>query len=344
MWQRWLPILLLALAALGPRSAYADGPRIHEVYRGQRLGSIAKRYNVSVEAIVHANRLDKPSMIRPGLRLVIPDRDDEDGSEAREYYDRHLADQGDSRKSPPSRRSAPVVHRVAKGQRLGSIARRYHVSVDAIANANNLKNRRLIRPGQLLVIPRPGADGDQVRQHLGRYLKTHKKRRYSPGKSYRKYSKPPWRRGYVTLIGYQDRWKGYVVGPKGNVLGAARRAVTRVFNGERLKYGIHRRLVHLLARVSDQFGGRPLHIVSGYRSTSFSQESRHKLGRAVDFFIPGVPNEALRDYLLTLSDVGVGYYPNSTFVHLDVREHKTYWVDTSGPGERPRYARIVRLD
>jgi len=35
--------------------------------------------------------------------------------------------------------------------------------------------------------------------------------------------------------------------------------------------------------------------------------------------------------------VGVGYYPNSTFVHLDVRSLPTYWVDYSKPGEPPRY-------
>ena len=44
----------------------------------------------------------------------------------------------------------------------------------------------------------------------------------------------------------------------------------------------------------------------------------------------------MRDYLRTLSDVGVGYYPNSSFVHLDVRDTNTYWVDYAGPGEAPR--------
>jgi hypothetical protein len=56
----------------------------------------------------------------------------------------------------------------------------------------------------------------------------------------------------------------------------------------------------------------------------------------------GVPNSALRDYLRTLRDVGVGYYPNSTFVHLDVRERSASWVDYAGPGESPRYRRATR--
>jgi len=76
--------------------------------------------------------------------------------------------------------------------------------------------------------------------------------------------------------------------------------------------------------------------VSGYRTRSFFMDSRHKLSCAVDFSIPGVDNVAIRDYLRTLSDVGVGYYPNSSFVHLDVRDTNSYWVDYAGPGEAPR--------
>src|SRR4029078_12850254 len=45
-------------------------------------------------------------------------------------------------------------------------------------------------------------------------------------------------------------------------------------------------------------------------------------------------------FCTTLSDTGCGYYPNSSFVHLDVRDpgagHVT-WIDASGPGESPRY-------
>jgi hypothetical protein len=45
----------------------------------------------------------------------------------------------------------------------------------------------------------------------------------------------------------------------------------------------------------------------------------------------------LRDYCRTLKNVGVGYYPNSTFVHLDVRTTPAFWIDYSKPGEPPRY-------
>jgi hypothetical protein len=62
------------------------------------------------------------------------------------------------------------------------------------------------------------------------------------------------------------------------------------------------------------------------------------VGHAIDFAVRGVPTEVVRDFCNTLKDVGVGYYPKSGFVHLDVRNANARWVDESGPGEPPRYA------
>lgn len=45
--------------------------------------------------------------------------------------------------------------------------------------------------------------------------------------------------------------------------------------------------------------------------------SYHTLGRAVDIRIEGIPLESLRDLAISLRAGGVGYYPRSSFVHLD---------------------------
>ena len=52
--------------------------------------------------------------------------------------------------------------------------------------------------------------------------------------------------------------------------------------------------------------------------------------------------EAVADAGLSgaLPDAGVGYYPNSVFVHLDTRDAQeggAFWTDYSGPGEAPWY-------
>jgi LysM repeat protein len=233
------------------------------------------------------------------------------------------------------KRGAARVHRVERGQVLGTIAKQYGVSVRQLCAANRIPTTGLIRVGQSLVIPvseeRSSAD------HAARLLP----RKPPPGASWAEYMKPAWRRGYVTLAGHGKRWSGYVIGPDEDVLPLAQQKVSRALASWRTGayIEIDERLIRLLAHVSDVFGGRTIRIVSGYRELSYARHSKHQLGRALDFSIPGVPNEVLRDFLRTLPDVGVGYYPNSTHVHLDVREKNGYWVDHSGPGQKPRYGR-----
>lgn len=81
-----------------------------------------------------------------------------------------------------------------------------------------------------------------------------------------------------------------------------------------------------------------VHVVSGYRPNATG--SYHASGKALDFRIEGVSNEKLVDFCKSLEDTGCGYYPNSSFIHMDVREGGTghvSWIDASGPGEPARY-------
>lgn len=80
--------------------------------------------------------------------------------------------------------------------------------------------------------------------------------------------------------------------------------------------------------------GRPnavIDIVCGYRTptsnnflrtrsanTGVAEHSQHMLSKAIDIRIPGVSTLALRNAALSLGMGGVGYYPISQFVHVDV--------------------------
>lgn len=78
--------------------------------------------------------------------------------------------------------------------------------------------------------------------------------------------------------------------------------------------------------------GRPeaeIDIICGYRtpwSNNFlrattvgvAQHSLHIQGEAIDIRMPGVSTARLRDVALTLHRGGVGFYPESRFVHVDV--------------------------
>jgi hypothetical protein len=101
---------------------------------------------------------------------------------------------------------------------------------------------------------------------------------------------------------------------------------------------IHQGLVTRLQGVVDRFHAQKITLVSGYRPTSLG--SFHQSARALDVHVEGVSNEALVDFCRSLPDTGCGYYPNSSFVHIDVRPAGTghvYWIDASGPGESARY-------
>ena len=60
--------------------------------------------------------------------------------------------------------SAERTHVVGDGHTLGKIAKRYHVSIEAICNANDIKRNESIKAGQKLVIPDAGdEDGSRAR-------------------------------------------------------------------------------------------------------------------------------------------------------------------------------------
>jgi hypothetical protein len=114
------------------------------------------------------------------------------------------------------------------------------------------------------------------------------------------------------------------------------RAVDAASDAQRLD----RRLIERLQLVADHFAkeGQKARIVvvSGYRPPKSG--SYHSAGRALDFRVEGVKDEALVSFCKTLTDTGCGYYPNGAFVHMDVRDRgagHVAWVDRSLRGERP---------
>jgi uncharacterized protein YcbK (DUF882 family) len=76
-------------------------------------------------------------------------------------------------------------------------------------------------------------------------------------------------------------------------------------------------------------------VISGYRSartnaalrhatTGVAENSLHIEGRAIDVRLTSAKTAALRDAALGLARGGVGYYPESNFVHLDTGRVRTW--------------------
>lgn len=121
-------------------------------------------------------------------------------------------------------------------------------------------------------------------------------------------------------------------------LATAREALAYRVDGS--THDIHPRLLSLVYAAVRHFRVPYVHVISGYRSGNPS--SRHGQGRAIDLVLPGVTDTRLAAWLRPQGFVGVGIYPTSGFVHLDVRARSYFWRDASGPSERNRERPILR--
>jgi uncharacterized protein YcbK (DUF882 family) len=92
-------------------------------------------------------------------------------------------------------------------------------------------------------------------------------------------------------------------------------------------------------------------VICGYRSpettealrdaalvTGVAENSLHMQSKAIDISIPGVSTVRLRNAALSLHMGGVGYYPSSHFVHVDVGPVRQWTF-----GVRYRQIRATRM-
>lgn len=135
----------LAYAGLGQGQVF-DRQRVywiqHRVARGETLGGIAHRYGSSIRDIQQANGISNPRLIRIGQTIKVPPRDRGGVVVAA---------------AAPSLQSTVLQHRIASGDTLGAIARRYGSSVSEIQRANGISDPRQIRVGQMIKVPAHGA-------------------------------------------------------------------------------------------------------------------------------------------------------------------------------------------
>ena len=113
-----------------------------------------------------------------------------------------------------------------------------------------------------------------------------------------------------------------------DALAQARRVLRDWRNNEEHVMDAH--LFDVLHAISDRVKAKgPFQILSGYRSKAtnamlhshseqVAQHSQHMLGKALDIVLPGVDLTHLRQAALSLKAGGVGFYPKSGFVHVDV--------------------------
>jgi uncharacterized protein YcbK (DUF882 family) len=107
------------------------------------------------------------------------------------------------------------------------------------------------------------------------------------------------------------------------------------------RHPVEPRLIDLVFRIEQHFEAEEIRVLSGYRTPRRGSGSNHGKGRAMDFIVPGAADADVARFARSLGYVGVGIYPVSGFVHVDVRDRSYFWSDSSGPGRRNRERGIL---
>lgn len=249
--------------------------------------------------------------------------------------------------------TADVQHVVGKGHTIEAIANRYHVTAKAIIDANKLTASEVkhLKVGDVLTVPKVDAPKTKDKKDAKETKDGKDAKAKAGGKSSGPaapaapvtFAQKPKTPGVIHIkrIASTEELDLRITDRSGKVAPATLKSFEKMLRSPAgASHPIEGRLISLLGVVSNHFGSRKIEVVSGFRPytpTQYTAHSNHNHGKAVDFKVVGVPNEAVRDFCRTLRNVGCGYYPNSTFVHMDVREASAFWIDFSKPGEPPRY-------
>lgn len=115
--------------------------------KGERLDRLAPRFGLTVEALRSVNGLSGHTKISTGQTLLVPVNGEEsEVDEEFEAFNMHLSPTGGS----------AIKHVVRKGDTLGGLARRYHVSIANLKQWNK-GSLKTIRIGQAITIMQPAS-------------------------------------------------------------------------------------------------------------------------------------------------------------------------------------------
>lgn len=145
------PLMTRPKPAPAPSAPIQPAPASGEylVAPGDTLSAIAKRFGVTVLALMNENAIADARALRAGQRLRIPGLADAPASDVKPP----ITDAAPPPVPAPALETTAVVYVVRGGDTLSAIAARLGVTVQSIVDANHLTDPRLIRPGQQLIIP-----------------------------------------------------------------------------------------------------------------------------------------------------------------------------------------------
>ena len=121
-----------------------DGKRyVYAVKRGDNLWDIGRQYGISVSQLTRWNGISKKSLLKPGQKLTVWVKDDENNEEPRLI-----------KTTAESSALNSNSYIVQQGDSLWLIARKFDIHVEDLLKWNNLKKGTHLQPGQSLIVQR----------------------------------------------------------------------------------------------------------------------------------------------------------------------------------------------
>ncbi|HNR64857.1 MAG TPA: LysM peptidoglycan-binding domain-containing protein [Atribacterota bacterium] len=139
-----IPLLLLTILFLTSFTfvALAQDYIDYEIQKGDCLWSIARQFQLSIQEIAQTNNIDTKETLHPGLLLKIP--------------------QSESGSLITAESAQMIIHTVKKGESLWEIAQQYHLSLEQLSKANELKQPNSLYIGQEVKIPISNSNNNDI--------------------------------------------------------------------------------------------------------------------------------------------------------------------------------------
>lgn len=127
----------------------------HVVKKGENLTTIAAKYNMSLSEVLELNKLDRKSKLFVGKKLRVAGNVTAPKAAAATKASAQKSSKSGKvlAQSAPAKKATKRTHIVKPGENLTSIAKRYDVSISAIAKANSLSSKAKLLVGKSLIIP-----------------------------------------------------------------------------------------------------------------------------------------------------------------------------------------------
>jgi len=295
--------------------------RTYEVSADDSITAIAEEFDISVRALVMANRLHEYPQLFEGQELIIPMEDGWGNPVFHPQVVKTKIRQG-------IRVDGGVVHFAQPGQSIFHIASAYHILARKIARANGLPMNRSVYSENRFFIPGVSR-AEETWANVSPHLPVH----------------------FIRLRNNRQVTLSLFAG-NGEVDQISRQLLSELSGLDGYTHPPHLlsdELLGLLQQVAQHFPGRSIVVISGYRPENETRlarkgrESKHALGMAIDFKIEGVSNWKLFKFISTLPNVGVGYYPRSSFIHMDYREDKVVWINSPRIWQYPQTTFLDRF-